>query len=125
MMKVPTIAVIPALLVLCVGMAIGQDAAHDVDKAATKTGHAVKHATKKVGNATKTGAKDIGHGAEVTANDAGKGVKTGTKKTGDGVKDAVTKWSKVRSLATQREQHGSRDSISIVDSKGEVRLTRS
>jgi hypothetical protein len=30
---------IPALLVLCAGMAVGQDAAHDVDKAATKTGH--------------------------------------------------------------------------------------
>jgi fumarate hydratase class II len=79
-MKVLTIAGIPTMLVLCVGMAIGQDAAHDVDKAATKTGHAVKHATKKVGKATKTGAKDVGHGAEVTAKDAGKGVKTGTEK---------------------------------------------
>ena len=58
-MKIPTIAVIPALLVLCVGMAIGQDAAHDVDKAATKTGHAVKHATKKVGNATKIAPKTL------------------------------------------------------------------
>jgi hypothetical protein len=46
MMKVLTIAGVPILLVLCVGMAIGQDAAHDLDKAATKTGHAVKHATK-------------------------------------------------------------------------------
>ena len=79
-MKVPTVAVIPALLVLCVGMAIGQDAAHGADKAAPKTGHAVKHATKKAGNATKTGAKEVGHGAEVTAKDAEKGVKTGTEK---------------------------------------------
>src|ERR1700730_16189205 len=38
---------IPTLLVLCVGIAIGQDAAHDVDKAATKTGHVVKHAARK------------------------------------------------------------------------------
>jgi hypothetical protein len=44
---------IPALLVPCVGIAVGHDAAHDVDKAATKTGHVVKHATTKVGNATK------------------------------------------------------------------------
>jgi hypothetical protein len=60
-------------------MAIGQDAAHDVGKAATKTADAVKHATKKVGNAMKTGTKDVGHGAEVTANDARKVIKTGTK----------------------------------------------
>ena len=79
-MKALKIAGIPALLVLCVGMAVGQDAAQDVDKAATKTGHVVKHATTKVGKATKRGAKDTG-----------KGVKTGTGKTGEGVKDAVTK----------------------------------
>jgi hypothetical protein len=37
-MKVLIIAGIPALLVLSVGMAVGQDVARDVDKAATKTG---------------------------------------------------------------------------------------
>jgi len=79
-MKALRIGGIPALLVLCVGIAVGQDAAHDVDKAATKTSHVVKHATTKVGKATKRGAKDTG-----------KGVKTGTGKTGEGVKDAVTK----------------------------------
>jgi len=66
-MKVLTIARIPTLLVLCVGMAVGQDAAHDVDKAATKTGHVVRHATTKVGKATKRGAKDVGHGTKVAA----------------------------------------------------------
>jgi hypothetical protein len=85
-MKALKIAGIPALLVLCVGIAIGQDAAPDVNKAATKTGHVVKHAAKKVGKGTKTGVKDVGHGAKVAAKDTGKGVKTG-----DGVKDAVTK----------------------------------
>jgi hypothetical protein len=38
-MKALRIAGIPPLLVLCVEIAAGQDAAHDVDKAATKTGH--------------------------------------------------------------------------------------
>src|SRR5277367_1377790 len=61
-MKLLKLAGIPTLLVLCVGMAVGQDAANGVDKAATKTGHVVKHATKKVGKATKTGAEDVGHG---------------------------------------------------------------
>jgi hypothetical protein len=45
-MNVLRLAGIPAMLVLCVGMALGQDAAHDVDKGATKTGHIVKHAGK-------------------------------------------------------------------------------
>jgi hypothetical protein len=54
-----TIAGIPTLLVLCVGIAVGQDAAHDVNKAATKTGHVVKHATPKVGEATKRGPKTL------------------------------------------------------------------
>ena len=62
---------IPTLLVLCVGIAIGQDAVQDVDKAATMTGHVVKHAAKKVGKGTKTGIKDVGHGAEVAAKDTG------------------------------------------------------
>jgi hypothetical protein len=58
-MKALTIAGIPTLLVLCVGIAVGQDAAHDVNKAATKTGHVVKHATTKVGEATKRGPKTL------------------------------------------------------------------
>jgi hypothetical protein len=90
-MKSLKLAGIPTLLVLCVGMAVGQDAANGMDKAATKTGHVVKHATKKVGKATKTGAEDVGHGTKVAAKDTGKGVMTGTEKTGDDVKDAVTK----------------------------------
>jgi hypothetical protein len=71
--------VISALLVLCAGIAVDQNASHDVHKAATKTGHVVKHATTKVSKATKRGAKDIGHGTKVAAKDTGKGVKTGTE----------------------------------------------
>ena len=71
--------------------ALGQDAAHDVNKAATKTGHVIKHATKKVGSATKTGVKDVGHGTKAAAKDTGKGVKTGVEKAGDGAKDSGTK----------------------------------
>jgi hypothetical protein len=91
MMKVLRIGGISWLLVFWVGMAVGQDAAHGVDKVATKTGHVAKHATKKVGNATKTGAEDVGHGTKVAVKDTRKGVKTGVEKTGDGVKDVVTK----------------------------------
>jgi hypothetical protein len=91
MMKALRIGVISGLLVICVGMAVGQDAAPGVNKVVTKTGHVVKRATKKVGNATKTGAEDVGHGTRVAAKDTRKGVKTGTEKTGDGVKDVVTK----------------------------------
>jgi hypothetical protein len=90
-MKALRIGEIPALLVLCVGIAFGQDAAQEADKAATKTGHVVKHATKKVGKATKRGAKDVVHGTKVAAKDTGTGVKTGTEKTGEGIKDVVTK----------------------------------
>jgi hypothetical protein len=79
-MKALRVAGIPTLLVLCVGLAIGQDAAHDTDKAATKTSHVVKHATTKVGKATKKGAKDVCHGTKIAAEDTGKGVKTGTEK---------------------------------------------
>jgi hypothetical protein len=86
-MKALRIAGIPAMLLLCVGMAVGQDASHDVDKAATKTGHVVKHAGKKVGHASKTGVKDAGRGTKVVAKDSAKGV----KKTGEGTKDAVGK----------------------------------
>jgi hypothetical protein len=42
-MKAFRIAAIPMILVLCVGMVLGQDAAHDVDKGAAKTGQIVKH----------------------------------------------------------------------------------
>jgi hypothetical protein len=56
---------IPALLVLCVGIAVGQDAANGVDKAATKTGHVVRRATTKVGKATKRGVQDVGHGSRL------------------------------------------------------------
>ena len=38
-MKLLRIGGILALLVLCVGIAVGQDAAHDLDEAATKAGH--------------------------------------------------------------------------------------
>jgi cell division protein FtsL len=86
-MKALRISGITAMVVLCVGMAIGQDASHDVDKTATKTGHFVKHAGKKVGHATKTGVKDTGHGTKVVAKDSAKGV----KKTGEGIKDAASK----------------------------------
>jgi hypothetical protein len=40
-------------------MAVGQDAAHDVEKAATKTGHVVRHTTKKVVKVTKRGSKAL------------------------------------------------------------------
>ena len=81
------IAGIPATLALCVGMAAGQAASHDVDKAATKTGHVIKHAGKKVGHATKSSVKGAGHGTKVVAKDSTKGV----KKTGEGIKDAPSK----------------------------------
>jgi hypothetical protein len=86
-MKALIIAGIPAMVVLCAGMAAGQDASHDVDKTATKTGHVVTHAGSKVGHATKTGVKDTGHGTKVVAKDSAKGV----KKTGEGIKDAASK----------------------------------
>jgi hypothetical protein len=86
-MKALRIAGVPAMLVLCVGMAVGQDASHDMDKAATKTGHVVKHTEKKVGHATKSGVKDAGRGTKVVAEDSAKGV----KKTGEGIKDAAGK----------------------------------
>jgi hypothetical protein len=50
------------LLVLYVRIAVGQDAAPDVDKSATKVGHVVKRLTTKAGNATKKGVQDVGHG---------------------------------------------------------------
>jgi hypothetical protein len=90
-MKALRIGGIPAMAVLCVGMALGQDAVHDVDKAATKTGHVARHAGKKVEDATKSGVKDAGHGTKVVAKDSLKGVKKASKKTGEGIKDAASK----------------------------------
>lgn len=81
---------VPTLLVLCVGIAICQDAAHDLDKSAAKTGQVVKHAGKKVGHATKSGIKETSHGSKVAAKDTAKGIKKASKKTGEGVKDATT-----------------------------------
>jgi hypothetical protein len=52
-MNLLRVAGIPALLVLSVGMTVGQDVAHDVDKGATKTGHVAKYAGKKAVHATK------------------------------------------------------------------------
>jgi hypothetical protein len=81
-MKTLRIAGIAALAVLCVGMAVGQDAAHDVDKGATKTGHVVKRAGMKVGHATKSGVKDVGRGTKVVAKDSVNGTKSGVKDAG-------------------------------------------
>jgi hypothetical protein len=90
-MKSLKVAGISALLVLCVAMALAQDAAHDVDKGATKTGHFVKHAGKKVGHATESGVKDAGHGTKVVGKESAKGVKKASEKTGEGIKDAAGK----------------------------------
>jgi hypothetical protein len=86
-MKALKIAGIPAMVVLCAGMAAGQDVSHDADKTVTRTGNFVGHAGKKVGHATKTGVKSTGHGTKVVAKDSAKGV----KKTGEGIKDAASK----------------------------------
>jgi hypothetical protein len=90
-MKLLRIVGLLAPLVLCVGMAAAQDAAHDVNKGAAKTAQAVKHTGKKVGNATKSGAKGAGNGTKVVAKDSAKGVKKATEKTGAGIKDAAGK----------------------------------
>jgi hypothetical protein len=108
-MKSLRVAGIPALMVLCVAMALGQDAARDVDKGATKTGDIVKQAGNKVGHAAKSGVKgavhgtktvakdsakgvgDAGHGTKVVATDSAKGVKKASEKTGEGIKDATGK----------------------------------
>lgn len=66
---------IPALLVLCVGMAFGQDTSHDVNKTATKTAHVVKHTDRKTGHATRSGITSIGHGTKVVAKGSVDGVK--------------------------------------------------
>jgi len=90
-MKALRIAGIPAMLVLCVGMAVGQDVAHGVDKGATKTVRVVKHTGKKVVHVSKSGVKDTGRGTKVIAKDSATGVDKAAKKTGEGVKDAVSK----------------------------------
>ena len=86
-MKALRVAGIPAVMVLCAGIAVGQDASHNADKAVVKTGHVVKHAGRKVGHATKAGVKSAGNGSKVVAKDSAKGV----KKTGEGIKDAASK----------------------------------
>jgi hypothetical protein len=90
-MKSLRVAMVPALLVVCVGMALCQDAAHDLDKSAAKTGQVVKHAGKKVGHATKSGIKGTGHGTKVVAKDTAKGIKKASENTGDGIKDVTGK----------------------------------
>lgn len=80
-------AMTAALVVLCVGMALGQDVPHDVDKGATATGHAVKHTGKKVGHATKSGAKATAHGTKTVGKDTVNGVKKVAGKSGKKVDD--------------------------------------
>ena len=89
-MKALRIAGIPAMLILCVGMALGQDATHDTDKAATTTGHAVKHTGKKVGHVTKSGAKDTAHGTKSAAKGTVKGVRKVTGTSGKKVNDGTS-----------------------------------
>jgi hypothetical protein len=91
MMKSLRLAGASALLVLSVGMALGQDAAHDVDRTTTTAGRAVKHVGKKVGHATKSGVKSASHGTKVVAKDSAKGVKNASEKTAEGIKDVATK----------------------------------
>jgi len=88
-MKLLRVAAVPALLVVCVGMALCQDVARDVDMSAAKTGQVVKHAGKKVGRATMSGVKGTGHGTKVVAKDTAKGIKKASKKTGEGIKDVT------------------------------------
>lgn len=89
-MKLLRVAGISSVLVLCVGLALGQDASHDAGKAATTTGHAIKHSAKKAAHATKSGVKDAGHGAKVVAKDSAKGIKTASNRTGEAVKGTTT-----------------------------------
>jgi hypothetical protein len=90
-MKSRRIAEIPAMAILCVGIALGQDVARDMDKGADKTGHLVKHAGQKVAHTTKSGVKSAGHGTKIVAKDTAKGVKKAAGKTGGGIKDTTGK----------------------------------
>lgn len=90
-MKALRIAGIPAMVVLCVGLALGQDVVHDLDKGAAKTGHVVKQVGKRVAHATSSGTSHAGHGTKVVAKDSVKGVKKASQKTGEGIKDAAGK----------------------------------
>jgi hypothetical protein len=90
-MKALRVEGISAMAVLCVAMALGQDVAHDVDKAATRTEHVVKHDARKVGHATKSGVKHADHGTKVVARDSAKKVEKASKRTGEGIKDVVSK----------------------------------
>jgi len=90
-MKAIRIATIPALLLFCVGISLGQDVPKDVDKGATATGHALKHTGKKVGHATKSGVKGAAHGTKAAGKDTVKGVKKVTGKSGKKVDDGTSK----------------------------------
>src|SRR5579863_1943633 len=90
-MKARRIAGIPAMAILCVGIALGQDVARDMDKGADKTGHVVKHVGKKVGHMTKSGVESASHGTKIVAKDTAKGVKKASEKTGEGIKDTTGK----------------------------------
>jgi hypothetical protein len=90
-MKALKIAEIPAILILGVGIALDQDASHDVDKGVTKTGHVMKDTGKRVVHSTKSGVKDAVHGTKVAAKDTAKGVKKASKKTGKEIQDAASK----------------------------------
>ncbi|HSY01812.1 MAG TPA: hypothetical protein VK819_06640 [Acidobacteriaceae bacterium] len=89
-MKALRIAGIPVVLILCAGMALGQDATKDAGKAATTTGQAVKHTGKTVGHATKSGAKDAAHGTKTAGKDTVKGIKKVTGKSGKKVDDGTS-----------------------------------
>ena len=108
-MKALRIAGMSVILVLYEGMTLGQDAAHDTNKGAVKTGQVVRHVGSKAGHATKAGVKsgghgskvvakdsakgikDAGHGTKVVAKDSAKGVRKGSKATGEGIKDVTAK----------------------------------
>jgi hypothetical protein len=81
-MKVIRTLLTTPVVVLSVGISLGQDIPKDVDKGATTTGHAVKHTGKKVGHATKSGVKGAAHGTKATGKDTVKGVKKVTGKSG-------------------------------------------
>jgi hypothetical protein len=82
-------AMTAALVVFCVGISLGQDVPHDVDKGAAKTGQAVKGTGKKVGHATKSGARSAAHGTKAAGKDTVKGVKKLTGKSGKKVDDGT------------------------------------
>jgi hypothetical protein len=90
-MKALRISGISVILARYVGISLGQDAVHDVDKDGTKTGQTVKHVGRKAVYATKAGVKNAGHGATVVAKDSAEGAKKASERTGEGIKDAAAK----------------------------------